>query len=431
LTDVFQVQADIAARASNALGLALTGSDEKRLRERPTDSLAAYDAYLKAEVASKGDLVDVRRAREHYEQAVVLDPTFAQAWAGLSLACSSLHDGSPSAELSERAKAAADRAIALAPEDPQGYIALGEFLYWVRYDARDALEQLTKAQGIAPADLRVLTSLANLEASLGLWKEAEEHIREAERLDPRSAFPKRMLAAILTVHRRFPAAREVLGRARQLDAPDVGYFSAQVLTYLGEGDLAGARTVVQSALKVIEPTTLIAHLASANDLVWVLDESQREILFRLPPSAFNARETWALALAHTYALKEDRAQLRVFAEEARKTLETQLRESPDAPMAHVLHGVALAYLGRRDEAVRQGQRGVALEPVSKNAWFGPYHQLQLVKTYILIGEPEKALDYLEPLLEVPYILTPAWLAIDPTFDPLRGHPRFKALVAGA
>ena len=61
---------------------------------------------------------------------------------------------------------------------------------------------------------------------------------------------------------------------------------------------------------------------------------------------------------------------------------------------------------------------------------GPYIQHQLVRIYMLVGEPEKALDQLEPLLKIPYYLSPGWLKIDPNFDPLRKNPRFQKLVAG-
>ena len=94
-------------------------------------------------------------------------------------------------------------------------------------------------------------------------------------------------------------------------------------------------------------------------------------------------------------------------------------------------GLALAYLGRKEEAIREGERGVALLPVSKDAQDGPYIQHQLVRIYMLVGEPEKALDQLEPLLKIPYYLSPGWLKIDPNFDPLRKNPRFQKLVAGA
>ena len=62
---------------------------------------------------------------------------------------------------------------------------------------------------------------------------------------------------------------------------------------------------------------------------------------------------------------------------------------------------------------------------------GAYIQLQLVRIYLLVGEPEKALDQLEPLLKIPYYLSPGWLKIDPTFAPLRGNPRFERLVNGS
>jgi hypothetical protein len=73
---------------------------------------------------------------------------------------------------------------------------------------------------------------------------------------------------------------------------------------------------------------------------------------------------------------------------------------------------------------------VALLPISQDGYFGPYNQLQLVRIYLLVGEPEQALDQLEPLLRVPFYLSPGWLRIDPTFDPLRNHPRFRKLVEG-
>ena len=46
------------------------------------------------------------------------------------------------------------------------------------------------------------------------------------------------------------------------------------------------------------------------------------------------------------------------------------------------------------------------------------------------GRAEKALDQLEPLLKMPYFLSPGWIRIDPNFTPLRGNPRFERLVNG-
>ena len=152
-------------------------------------------------------------------------------------------------------------------------------------------------------------------------------------------------------------------------------------------------------------------------------------MLRLTPGQFdNSRSAWAIVLAEVYALHGDPARTRAYADSARIDFEAQLRASPNDAQLHALHGVLLAYLGRKDEAIREGLRGVELNPVSKDGFGGPYIQLQLVRIYLLAGEPEKALDQLEPLLRIPYHLTPGWHRIDPTFDPVRKNPRFDRLV---
>src|SRR6185436_11741458 len=115
LTDVFAVQADIAGKVADALGVVLGDSTQRQLTAKPTESLAAYDEFLKGEAASQGmsvvDPLNLRRAIGYYEQAVALDSTFAVAWARLSHARSRLYvNGVPDPALGEQARLAAERA---------------------------------------------------------------------------------------------------------------------------------------------------------------------------------------------------------------------------------------------------------------------------------------------------------------------------------
>ena len=104
LTDVFQVQADIAGRVVQSLGVVLADSTRQQLAERPTADLAAYDLYLRAEAASLGSgrtfPAALRQGIALYEKAVARDPGFALAWARLSSAYTLLYSNSvPSKEL--------------------------------------------------------------------------------------------------------------------------------------------------------------------------------------------------------------------------------------------------------------------------------------------------------------------------------------------
>jgi hypothetical protein len=149
------------------------------------------------------------------------------------------------------------------------------------------------------------------------------------------------------------------------------------------------------------------------------------------PAAFDGdRGWWGLVLAELYASRGDRRRTAIYADSARLALEEQVRAAPTDETREASLGLALAYLGRRAEAVRHGQRAVELMPVSRDANLGVYIQHQLVRIYLLVGEPDAALDRLEPLLAGPSYLSAARLRIDPTFAPVRNHPRFKRLAGG-
>ncbi len=436
ITDVFQVQSEIATKVAQALGGALGAGEEKRLSEKPTQNLPAYDAFLKGEeVWNRGDNnpASLRKAIGFYEQAVALDPGFVQAWARVSSANSLLYANStPTRALAELARQEGEKAVALAPNRPEGYLALGTFERLVSLDYNHALEQYQKGLRVAPGDASLLRGTALAESGLGRWDAAVEYFRQADSVDPRSVANLLSLGDAFLRLRRYPEAREAFGRALALAPANLGLIESRAMTSLGDGDLAGARAQLQAVPGDVEPTALVAYVAYYWDLVWVLSEEQQELLLRLTPSAFDDDPAaWALCLAQAYAVRGDAGNVHKYAEDARRVYEEQLRATPEDATRRAALGLALAYLGRKEEAIREGERSVALQPVSRNANLGPYFQHQLARIYILVGEHEKALDQLEPLLKIPYFLSPGWLKIDPNFDPLRKNPRFQKLVASA
>jgi tetratricopeptide (TPR) repeat protein len=200
---------------------------------------------------------------------------------------------------------------------------------------------------------------------------------------------------------------------------------------LAEGDLPRARTIIQEGDQRFGRPVTTSYVALYYDTYWALSPEDQRFLLTLGPELFGGeRATWALALAETHHFLGNEPKARAYADSARQAYERQVRNTPGDAQANVLLGLSLAYMGRGAEAVAAAERGAALAPLTTDAWSGPYYQHQLVRIHLLNGEKAKALELLEPLLEWPYHLSPGWLRIDPTFDPLRGDPRFERLLAG-
>ena len=427
------MQSDVASRVAHALGVALGAGEEKRLAATPTSNLAAYDAFLKGkEAVMSRELGGFRKALGFYEQAVALDPAFAEGWAGVSRASAALSIDTPqkAQALAERARQAGEKAVALAPNRPDGYLALGLYKQYTLRDGLRALEEYAKAQSLAPGNAETFLWMGRAEEELGHWDVAVDHFRAAVRLDPRSVESISTLGVALFCMRRYPEALETTERGLALKPADLDMLENRAEIFLGMGDLDGARASLKAAPKEVEPTALVAWVALVDDLGWILDEDQRELLVRLTPSAFDGDQgAWGLCLAQAYHLKGDVANLRRYAEVARVDMQERLRTTPESAWLHARLGLALAHLGKKDEAIREGERGVALLP-SSNSLDGLLLRFGLVRIRILLGDLEKAMDELEPLLKFPHFwASPGWLRIDPRFDPLRKNPRFQKMVA--
>jgi serine/threonine-protein kinase len=433
LTDIFQVQGDIATQVAGALNVALAPAEKQEIAERPTKNLAAYDLYLKAKALTGNDPATLRQAMAYNEQAVALDSTFADAWIGLGINSSTLYFmGTPDPDLATRARRAVDRALALAPDKVGTRSARSTYFSNVTNDLTAADAEVTEAMRVAPNDAGVLRMASGMAARQGRWQESLAHAQQALRLDPRTRGSKLTLWDKLVRMQKFPEA-VVLGREAVAERPsDLNAADNLALLYLMQGDLASAKAVARDVPADVPRTAVATYFAIYQDLYWVLDDDEQKLVMRLGPSLFdNDRATWATVQMQIATLRGDRARARAFADTAQAEFTKQLQLTPNDPQQHLFRGLALATLGRKDEAIAEAMRGASFNPLDKDQVNGPYYQHQLARVYLLTGENEKALDVLETLIRIPYLLTPARLRIDPTFAPLKGNPRFEKLIRGA
>ena len=433
LTDLFQVQTEIAVRVAGALDVALGTNERQQLAERPTKSLEAWDVFLKGETANSqaGASFGRRTAIAFYEQAVAMDSSFALAWARMSMAWSGMYFSFPTAEAAEAARRAAERARINAPGSPWSHLALGSYYGNVLGDYQRAQNEYAEGLRLAPNHVELLVASAQAERNLGRFDGAIEAMRRALALDPRSSRAYGGLAAAHLWNRDYPDAMAAADQAIALAPGNVTYIGTKAMVHLAQGDLSGARAVIRSASRQIASTTVSAYFAVTWDLFWVLDQEQQNVTLRLTPAFFDEdRVSRALAFAGIQQLRGNESASRAFADTAVAELQVRLQETPNDNYLQALSCIAHAYAGHREEAQRAGERAMELLPLTKDAVSAPYNLHLLIRAYLLTGEKAKALESLRQLLAVPYFISPGWLRIDPAFDPLRGDPAFEQLARG-
>jgi tetratricopeptide (TPR) repeat protein len=239
-----------------------------------------------------------------------------------------------------------------------------------------------------------------------------------------------LLQRALVYSRRLAEAAEVGEQYIALDPTGVDAAQWQAISYAATGDLAAARRSTAAAkARGIPAPVLVAQFAGILETSWILDQADREVLFRLTPAAFDNDIAWwgqSLATAHWDA--GHKAIGRAYADSALAESKAQADGAPQDSQLRALYALMLAYLGRT-EAVAEGERALSLT-LNPDGTDAAYETHQLLRIHLALGNEEKALDYLEKLSSMPHHTAPGWIRLDPALAHLKGNPRFEKLVAG-
>ncbi|HYA95896.1 MAG TPA: protein kinase, partial [Terriglobales bacterium] len=131
MKDVFEVQDEIASKIAQALRITLSPQEQEALATKPTDNLQAYDLYLRGKsYARRLQRQDLEFALQMFENAVVLDPKFALAYAAIANVCAQNHyNYGRDPVWMERAMKASESAVILRPDLPEVQVAQAWILY--------------------------------------------------------------------------------------------------------------------------------------------------------------------------------------------------------------------------------------------------------------------------------------------------------------
>ncbi|MBZ5498055.1 MAG: protein kinase [Acidobacteriia bacterium] len=437
LSDIFAVQSEVATQIANALSATLPTAAREQIERRPTGNLEAYELYLRGNQYYEVSDIEprVRTAIQLYEKAVSLDPGFALAQARLSEAHATLwwFYWDRSQERVSQAKTAADRAMQLQPNLPETHRALGFFYYWCRLDYEHALEEFALAQQGRPADYDTVKGIAAVQRRQGKLADALATFERSLQLDPRQSTTLFNVGETNLLLRMPAKADRYFDQAITL-APDYSrpYAYKVRLRFRLEPDLKGARSTLKAAAAAgVGQNPFIVHQGI---LLEVCAGGYAEALKMLSStqSDWFGEQFWympkPLLEAQIYDLMGQRDVARKQYEISRDLLERRIHEDPEDPRYHSSLGLALAGLGKKEEAIREGKQGVELLPVSKEAYRGAYRVEDLARIYAAVGESAAAMDQLDYLMSIPFDLGVAALKLDPAWNPLRNQPRFQALV---
>src|SRR5881396_3459245 len=216
LTDVFAIQTDLAQKIASSLQAKLSPNEKERLDRRPTQNPDAYLLFVQAhDYATRMDLFHKTssRAVPLFEQAIKLDPNFALAFAGLSMAESWIyHSSDPVPARREKARLHADEALRLQPDLPEGHLALGFSYYYGDRDYERALTEFEIAKRGLPNESQAYLAIGSIQRRQGKWAESNANFEKAATLDPKNTNVLMNLCYSYMAQRDFEAADKTVDR---------------------------------------------------------------------------------------------------------------------------------------------------------------------------------------------------------------------------
>jgi TolB-like protein/Flp pilus assembly protein TadD len=435
ITDVFAIQSELAQAIAKALQAAISPTAQTLLDAKPTANAAAYDLYLKARVArAANDLEGRLKAEQWLVDAVQLDPNFAQAWAHLGAIHAYKHfqeeDTSP--DRLAKAKAAIDNAERLAPNDPTVIEMKGDYFYYGYRDYAGAVAQYRRLLELRPNSEEAFGSLGLIYRRQGNWADALANFRKALDLDPHVGRYRSALAELLIALRRYDEASAEYRRMADENPGNLFWayrlaevsFSARGSTQEVEALLAKTKPGPKEEDTVLG---LRRYWARAHgdfaEALRIDAQHPYDDGFGTPHWQQDADAAWDYLGAGNLAEARTRTQPLL------PELKAELDQEPTSISAWLYWGVAQALLGNRDATLTAERRMGELLPESADALSGPEVSRGRAVLLAWAGEKDRALAELERLISVPYGLNVFSARYDSSWIPLRGDPRFEALLS--
>jgi serine/threonine-protein kinase len=444
LADSLGLQGELASEIADALRATLSTDEQARLTAKPTQNPDAYVFYLRANQISRNPdtaLGDYKAAEQLYKQAIALDPDFALAPTRLASVCAEVfHYYEPTEDWKTKARTEAEIALRLQPNLAEAHLALGQCIYWMDQDYDRALEQFDIASRLSPSNGDIARLIAAIKRRQGKWEQSLEECERVAKLDPQNPNTVRELIFVNTGMRRWPEAAMWAERMRAMaPASIVAKIQSGCVDFWWKADTKLLKSLLDNVLAANDPdgavtacrwevAMLKGDYSGAKNVLQTssLNELSYTNAGATPKSFFEAC---------TYLAQGDKANAQKAFELARPAFEAAVKEAPASAYRHANLGWLYGFMGRKDDAIREGRRAVELKPESKDAVDVALMNCYLALIYTRVGEKELAIPSIARLLKTPgavdsvdYSIAVNDLKFRWEWDPLRSDPRFQKLL---
>ncbi len=444
--DVFTLQSEIAQKIAQKLGAEVSSSEKTAIQEPPTTDLIAYDAYLRAK-----DLIDhisfSTRQKEDLFQAVRLldgaiarDPSFFDAYCQSAEAHDRIYflGFDHTAARLKLSETAIESICRLRPESGETHLALAQHFYWAYGNYDRAREELSIAQRTLPNESSIPLLSAYIDRRQGHWEKSLEEMKDALELDPRDFSVLQQISLTYQVLRRYKEAAATLDRVLAIAPKDIATKVRRAWVDLQwrsdpkplHKTIEAILTENPNAAPVVVNQWLDLALGERDPVA-----AERALAVMPADGCYDENipfpNSWCEGLVAK--LRGDEGAARTAFSIARKELEQRLRDQPDYAAALSAIGVIDAALGNKADAIKEGEHAIELIPRSKNSLDGPMLIQYLAVIHAWTGNKDRAIELLVDLTDPSKLpgshVTYGQLRLNPLWDPLRGDPRFGAIVA--
>ena len=443
LTQVFALQSEIAQKIADQFDSKVSSIEKAAIQKAPTTNLIAYDRYLRGKqlvdgipfsTRAKEDLLQAVRL---LDQAVAYDPSFAIAYdllAGAHDRIYFLGFDHTEARL-QLAETAIQSIRRLSAESGETHLAFAQHLYWAYADYDRAQEELASARRTLPNESRIPLMSGYIYRRQGRWEKSLQEMNKALELDPHNFSILQQISLTYQALRRYQEMATTLDSALAIAPKDIPSRVRRAWIDLEwRADPKPLHTTIDTILSE-DPNA--APVLVRQWLFLALCErdpaAAQRALDAIPEGECNEESIpfpcnwWKGVIAR---IRGDKPAARDAFTNARKELEQTLLHQPDYAQALCALGVVDAALGNKEDAIREGERAVELMPVTKSAVEGSMLTQYLAVIYAWTGDKDRAIDRLAAAVKLPAShLSYGHLRLNPLWDPLRGDPRFEAIVA--